>query len=201
MMKGKETKKEKRYFCDLCEKVVADKPILLLLIAIVVAGSAVDISSTAISNYIDKQEEYIDLCDRYSDDAYKELKKDIQNQLEKGGRMEEVVDSYEGSFDGVETVYDCSKTNENGFVVKMTVTISKKGEILSADNQFKTKEEYVEQVKNNISKGKYAIFSLGIAVLIYFGTFALLLMLSKISKKHKSRDEAQKAKNKTGFEQ
>ncbi len=197
-MKGK--KKEKRYFCDLCKEVI-DRPILLVGIAIVLAISACGISGIATSNYIDKQEEYIDLCGRYSDDAYKEFKKDIRNQLEKGGRIEEVVDSYEGSYDGEKTILNCSKINGNNFVVKITVTTSKNGKILSMDNQFKTKEEYVEQTKSEFCDGKYGPIGVILMVVIYLGIFVLLYKLSKISQKRKAREEVQKVKNKTGFEQ
>lgn len=197
-MKGK--KKEKRYFCDLCKEVI-DRPILLVSIAIVLGISACGISGIATSNYIDKQEEYIDLCGRYSDDAYKEFKKDIRNQLEKGGRIEEVVDSYEGSYDGEKTILNCSKINGNNFVVKITVTTSKNGKILSMDNQFKTKEEYVEQTKSEFCDGKYGPIGVILMVVIYLGIFVLLYKLSKISQKRKAREEVQKVKNKTGFEQ
>lgn len=197
-MKGK--KKEKRYFCDLCKEVI-DRPILLVGIAIVLGISACGISGIATSNYIDKQEEYIDLCGRYSDDAYKEFKKDIRNQLEKGGRIEEVVDSYEGSYDGEKTILNCSKINGNNFVVKITVTTSKNGKILSMDNQFKTKEEYVEQTKSEFCDGKYGPIGAILMVVIYLGIFVLLYKLSKISQKRKAREEVQKVKNKTGFEQ
>ncbi|MDE5831217.1 MAG: hypothetical protein K2H53_06455 [Clostridia bacterium] len=187
-MRGRKEKKEKRYFCDLCKKVV-NMTVLLVVIAIVIGIIALVISHIATINYIESQEKRIGLFDRYSDVAYEELKEDVRNQLEGGGRLEEIVDNYEGSYDGEKTIIKCSKTNDNGFVVKITVTISKNDKILSIENQFKTKEEYVEQTKSEMINGKYSVFLMTILLFMYFGTFALLIWLSKISKKHKERDQ------------
>jgi len=79
--------------------------------------------------------------------------------------------------------------------------MSRNAKILWINREFKMKEEYIKDKERNIVWREYPhILAILVAVMI-FVIYTSPFIAARISKKRKKRDEEQKAKNKTGFEQ
>lgn len=204
-MKGKETKKEKRYFCDWWEKLI-NKDSLFITYIIIIIFTALGVSYFAITHYLDRQEEYKDLLDDYSDKLYDELEADVVNHINTRKTIDEVAlheiaDTHSSSYDGEVTILNCSKKNSSGFEARITIAMSKNAKILWINREFKMKEEYIKDKERNIVWREYPhILPIPVAVMT-FVIYTSPFIAARISKKRKKRDEEQKEKNKTGFEQ
>jgi len=117
-MKGK--KKEKLYFCDWWEKLINKDSLFITYIIIIIIFTALGVSYFAITHYLDRQEEYKDLLDDYSDTLYDELEADVVNHINTRKTIDEVAlheiaDTHSSSYDGEVTILNCSKKNSSGF--------------------------------------------------------------------------------------
>lgn len=202
-MKGK--KKEKRYFCDFWKKVNTTPVLFLLILGVIVSIASLGSYIFTIW-YANNQKENIALLDNYSDTLYDELEDAVVNHIKENKTIDihaiqECADDYEISLDEKVTIIKCCKRNSDGFEARITVGISKDGKVLWTERQFKTSEEYKKEMKylGMLIRNFHIWFIMAIS--IAFSMIIPMFIADSISKKHKKRDEAQKAKKKTGFEQ